>query len=311
MTASPVPPTPSRGPVLGLSHMTPTSAEASLCGIPVATVDFAQYAIWIANRNGLTKSADQSALIDIGQLLDQRQTNIMLSAHLLRLEQKIDLLRPSPSSYTLDETFRGHISNVCDSVILNPSLGAYMDRPNTKVIAIMKARPEWEMTSSILSNNVAMKSIKSWASSRITHHRNDFKETVSKSMGDFNENIKDFDGESIGIVELAQQVIHAIGGKSCDVEVSIPFCARVVLVRKVYRRLAKKTVNGKVAENFWKEVDSELEAVRTSKNNDKVKISRAMAKVLEDDCNLYGQLTELSGLPTTAPVINAVNVDED
>ncbi|KAK7024294.1 hypothetical protein VNI00_016418 [Paramarasmius palmivorus] len=286
------------------------AAIAALTQAYSATTDYTQIAAGYGHRMALNDTG-KTLLTEFSQIPDARQQMMMVYSTQLQLFQKINLLRPSEEAFTISTNLAAHIDANTTRIFLDSQLGAYITDqwPKRKVVRRLSDHPEWGLTATIAADRVAMKAIGKRIGSRLTHHRNDTKETVGNSLGQFNTETKTFEGEAVGIIDLCEQVIREVGGRNYELQVDAAFCARIALIRKVYVSTTKASTNpGKAPKDFWKEVDAALEKIRDEKNGDQVKISKVMTKILDNDCKKYGQIpaVAISSLPlpraTTADV---------
>ncbi|KAJ7697760.1 hypothetical protein B0H16DRAFT_1484696 [Mycena metata] len=84
--------------------------------------------------------------------------------------------------------------------------------------------------------------------------------------------------ERQNIFELATAVVK---GTSCSVNIIL--CSRIALMRKVYMKHPN--------DNFWDELDKQLQKIRTDADGDAKKLVRAFRYVLEKDQNEHGKKT--------------------
>ncbi|THU95802.1 hypothetical protein K435DRAFT_859152 [Dendrothele bispora CBS 962.96] len=273
--------------------------------------DYIQYATWIASRFGINQQRDQVALTEFAQLQDPQKALIFIAAKVIAMELRLNTMEPASTGYQMSDALKGHIETVTLQVFLDPKLGAYKDQwPNKKALAVLKKNPQWGVTSAVANDKAKMKVIKQKISSRFIHHRNDAKDVIAASLGTFHEENGKFEGTSIGIVELCQQLIRAVGGRSFDLEVTVPLCARAAFIRKSYKKAFKEAGNVKPTD-FWGKVDQDLKTVRDEKENDPARISKVMSKILNNDREKYGQLPPeaLDHLPRVAQEFAGMNDD--
>ncbi|KAF9001391.1 hypothetical protein BDZ89DRAFT_1081875 [Hymenopellis radicata] len=95
-------------------------------------------------------------------------------------------------------------------------VGACRERPNKKAVEIMKARG---VPRSILDDSTsAMPVIKLRIGGLLTHSRNQMKGKLGESFGVWDTANQKWTGTSIGIYELTEGIIAAVGGTSYSTE---------------------------------------------------------------------------------------------
>ncbi|SJL05028.1 uncharacterized protein ARMOST_08400 [Armillaria ostoyae] len=132
------------------------------------------------------------------------------------------------------------------------------------------------------------------------------KEEIGRSFGSFDKTIQVFTGESVGIAELCEKIIAAVGGKSCDAVVSIPLMARVAFLRNSFALCAGHSTDGKAGAGWWDGVDADLKELREKKDNNQLRITAVLRKMLDDDGVNYGNISsavDLSNYPADAQVV--------
>ncbi|KAK0444641.1 uncharacterized protein EV420DRAFT_1574105 [Desarmillaria tabescens] len=175
-----------------------------------------------------------------------------------------------------------------------------------KLLRKLKARPDWGLTEAVANHKPAMRVITQEIGSRFIHHRNVTKEEIGRSFGTFDKTLQAFTGESVGIAELCERIITAVGGKSCDTVVSIPLMARVAFLRNSFALRAGCSTDGKASAGWWDEVDADLKELREKKDNNQMRITVVLRKMLDDDRANYGNTAsvgDLSSYPAEAQVV--------
>ncbi|SJL14696.1 uncharacterized protein ARMOST_18162 [Armillaria ostoyae] len=99
------------------------------------------------------------------------------------------------------------------------------------------------------------------------------KEEIGRSFGSFDKTVQVFTGESVGIAELCEKIIAAVGGKSCDAVVSIPLMARVAFLRNSFALCAGHSTDVKAGAGWWDGVDADLKELREKKDNNQLRLT--------------------------------------
>ncbi|KAF9025498.1 hypothetical protein BDZ89DRAFT_1135404 [Hymenopellis radicata] len=268
--------------------------------------DFVQFSLYIARTLTLT-AAESEELQRTAQLPTLNHFLIWLAGRMIRMETKIDAVQPPDIQFIIPSGLSAKIEEKSVRVFLDTTIGGYKTRPKDKLISLLKSNRSWGLTRQVEESTNAMKTIGKKINQRFTHHRNDAKDKIAASFGSWDDDSKTFTGPSKNIYDLTKDVMTAVGGKSFSMEITLPLVTRVALMRYVYDRQLKKTLNGKVASDFWDLVDTKLKKIREEKGSDKAKISEAFGKLLKADRKTWGTITaeELQQLPLTA-----ITVDE-
>ncbi|THV05528.1 hypothetical protein K435DRAFT_961029 [Dendrothele bispora CBS 962.96] len=248
----------------------------------------AQYATtW--GRTLQLKNGHQDELIRASQIKDPNLQFLYIAGLIFSLKDEFALVRPADTAVTVPEHTDGYIEKLTVRGILDPAASAYKTRPGEKAMQTLKKHPEW-VPLALLEHKPTMKTIKTKVNGRFTHHRADIKDAISKSLGTFDALDQKFDGPFTPIMRLTATVITEVGGRSCEVKMTIPLVARIAFLRNMYVAEAIKTLDGKVGGHFWDVVDKGLQKIRDSQNCDAVKISQVFGRILDDDRVKYQDL---------------------
>ncbi|KAK7433875.1 hypothetical protein VKT23_020500 [Stygiomarasmius scandens] len=91
-------------------------------------------------------------------------------------------------------------------------------------------------------------------------------------------------------MRLTAMVLTEVGGRSCEVKMTLPLVARIAFLRNMFVAEATTTLDGKVGARFWDAVDEGLKKIRESQNCDAIKISQVFARILDNDRANYKDL---------------------
>ncbi|THV03122.1 hypothetical protein K435DRAFT_916151 [Dendrothele bispora CBS 962.96] len=224
---------------------------------------------------GITNEEDRAMLVEFAQVKDIQRAFSFVMAKLTAVERRLINVEPSPETYQIPDGLKGHIETTTLQIFFSPTLGAYLKDqwPNKKVVAVLKKNPQWGLTPAVSGDKLKMKIINKKISSRFIHHRNDAKDIISTSLGKFDEATSKFDNSGTGIIDLSEQLIRTVGGRSFDLRVTVPLCARIAFIRSVYRTAFKAAGNVKPPD-FWGKLDEELQKVCNEKEGNADRISR-------------------------------------
>ncbi|KAJ7920422.1 hypothetical protein B0H13DRAFT_2319473 [Mycena leptocephala] len=119
---------------------------------------------------------------------------------------------------------------------------------------------------------------------RLTDSRGKIKKVLANGMW---VTIKSEDGETIitdrddplDIIKLREALVDIV--PDAGVKVTLPMLGHVALLRLILLE-----VNG--GGKFWEKINEQLMKLREKYENDEARISKAIAKVLKNDCRTYG-----------------------
>ncbi|KAK0440050.1 uncharacterized protein EV420DRAFT_1731392 [Desarmillaria tabescens] len=268
--------------------------------------DLSQYSLTLSRTLQL-KPVDCELLSAFAKLPGVELKDIWTAAYLISIKDRLNVLQPS-GVYEIPSTLSSKIDEWSIRYFLDPTISAYKSEewPKKKLLRKLKARPDWGLTEAVANHKPAMRVITQEIGSRFIHHRNVTKEEIGRSFGTFDKTLQAFTGESVGIAELCERIITAVGGKSCDTVVSIPLMARVAFLRNSFALRAGCSTDGKASAGWWDEVDADLKELREKKDNNQMRITVVLRKMLDDDRANYGNTAsvgDLSSYPAEAQVV--------
>ncbi|KAJ3786077.1 hypothetical protein GGU10DRAFT_420696 [Lentinula aff. detonsa] len=268
--------------------------------------DFTQRAA--AESRKLRLNAEHSQeLQEIAKTGGLRPVDIWMASQMLAIRERMDVIQPAGTKFEIPAALASVIEDISVKVFLDPTLSAYLNHPNERLLTYLKARPNI-LFRAVREHKPAMKVIATKISSRFTHHRNDTKDMIASSLGQYDKEADMFTGPFMAIVELTRKVIVAIGGKSYDLAVSVPLVARIAFLRQVYVHESTKNT-GKAGTDFWKCVDEGLKMIREAKKYDTTKISAVFAKILSNDRNEYDDQLSPEDIDTLVTIAHTVDLE--
>ncbi|KAF9019683.1 hypothetical protein BDZ89DRAFT_1072812 [Hymenopellis radicata] len=140
------------------------------------------------------------------------------------MRSSLAAIHPADQKFEISSSLILIVVGACREVLLDSSLGAYLKRPNKKAVEIMKARG---VPRSILDDSTgAMPVIKLRIGGLLTHSRNQMKGKLGESFGVWDTANQKWTGTSIGIYELTEGIIAAVGGTSYSLAITIRLVAQ-------------------------------------------------------------------------------------
>ncbi|KAJ7719038.1 hypothetical protein B0H16DRAFT_1700420 [Mycena metata] len=208
-------------------------------------------------------------LLKISEMQSQAQTVVASSVLSKKLENKIDI-----------HTFRTLMSGSIPFYVKK----AGPDSPS----GVMKGLIQEHVGSWISQESIDDKAQWTVVSSRIrirlTDRRYDIKKVFVDGVwittkSDEGEIIYTAREDPLDIIKLCEALVDIV--PDAAVEVTLPLLGRVALLRQILI-----DVNG--GPKFWDKVDEQLTGLREKYDNDETRISKAIGKVLKNDCRTYG-----------------------
>ncbi|KAF8162731.1 hypothetical protein B0H34DRAFT_671894 [Crassisporium funariophilum] len=185
---------------------------------------------------------------------------------LCELGNKFDSIASAAPSFTVGPALLENIKTYTMAVLLSSKLEVYKGVvPRDHVLAIIRKEglnipPNFDRDPHVL------KVVGMAIADELTQVRSRIKKAVGASIKDHTT-----------IYDLAESLTD---GTKCIV--SVPLCARLTLLRKVYLENNTK--------NFWDAVDSRLKLIQSTASGDARKVTRAFKKILDEDRQTYGDV---------------------
>ncbi|KAJ3779823.1 hypothetical protein GGU10DRAFT_337695 [Lentinula aff. detonsa] len=146
--------------------------------------------------------------IEIGHERDTWLASKMISL----LPHKLDTIQPQNTKFEISAALNSKIEEQLVNLFLNPAVPAYLGQLNENLMACKKMLKKSSLN--LLPKQVRelkpMKVIESKIGSRFTHHRNEAKAILCKSVGKFNKNMKASEGPFIDIVVLTRAFVTGV-----------------------------------------------------------------------------------------------------
>ncbi|KAE9387057.1 hypothetical protein BT96DRAFT_1005501 [Gymnopus androsaceus JB14] len=295
------------------SHTNSTCAATKTVSTPTpaarkhaAGEDFTQRAATESRKLKLNVEHDQE-LQEIAKTGGLRSFDIWMAGQMLAIRERMDVIQPADTKFEVPAALTSVIEDVSVKVFLDPTLSAYLNRPNERLLTYLKARLSI-LSKAVKGHKPAMKIITTKISSRFTHHRNDTKDMIASSLGKYDKDAEAFTEPFVAVIELTRKIIVAVGGKSCDLVASVPLVARIAFLQQVYVHESAKN-GGKAGTDFWKCVDESLKTIREAKKDDTAKISAVFAKILNNDQEVYDDQLSPEDIDSLVTIAHTVNVD--
>ncbi|CDO77983.1 hypothetical protein BN946_scf184811.g4 [Trametes cinnabarina] len=264
--------------------------------------DLSQHADWAACRVRL-KTAGTQELKKIAQL-NPAQRELLNTALLLKLSEKIEAIIPSDAQWMMSENLKEKIEQYTFAVLCSPKLELYVEKqgPTKLLMSILERHPSWGYTKDIKNDKYRRDIIIARVGTRFTDRRSDMKELILLSLGpelqpppskspSDSPTLNKPAAQQINIVTLCENIIAKGPRSICeDVTVTLQMCARIAFLRKIMVALLKSP--HLKFDRYWNLVDKQLEGLR---GLDDSVITRQLTSYLRADLDLYGQVS----LPST------------
>ncbi|KAJ7269025.1 hypothetical protein C8J57DRAFT_1509242 [Mycena rebaudengoi] len=290
----PNPVTPSNSARCGSSsspYASARSAVGSLGQRTVHTEDFSQHGTLIAARLHLKPDAVKQ-LEDFVKMATSR-SEVSMYGQLLKIAQMQAAQAPGPKAWVIPKKLEDKIDTHSFRILMSPSIPADvkktgMDSPSGQLRltcsqALIVQHPGWGVTADQLDDKEIWWAVLTRSCGRLTDRRYDIKKECADSLWIFT---KSEDGETIvtdrqdplDIVKLCENLVDPV--PDAGVKVTLPMLGRVALLRQVLLDVSGRT-------NFWDQVDQQLAHLRKKYDHDEARISKAIGKVLKNNCRTY------------------------
>ncbi|KIM48976.1 hypothetical protein M413DRAFT_6222 [Hebeloma cylindrosporum] len=187
-----------------------------------------------------------------------------LFVFMCELGNKLDSILSTAPAFTVSSALLENIKAFTVAVLLSSKLEVYKGVvPRDHVLAIIR-KEGLNIPPNLDRDPHIVKVVGIAIAEELTQARSRVKKAVGASIKN-----------STTIYDLADALTD---GTRCIV--SVPLCARLSLLRKVYLEDETK--------GFWDSVDARLKLIRSTANGDARKITRAFRKILDDDRQTYG-----------------------
>lgn len=195
---------------------------------------------------------------------------LLLFIQLCAVENQILNLKSAAAPFVSSPPLLENIKSFVIGVLLSSKLSAYKGAvPVDLVMVIISSVPRSYVPENLASDSFAFKVVKTDVQEELTQCRAKIKKALKDSLAA--PLPKDCDS----IFDLATAIVA--NSKS---SVTVPLCARLALLRKVYVESADS--------KFWDKVDARLLLIRNTADGDAHKITKAFDRILKADRNTYG-----------------------
>ncbi|THU79420.1 hypothetical protein K435DRAFT_785848 [Dendrothele bispora CBS 962.96] len=268
----------------GVSDPSPQGTPSPPQGRGNKVGDFSQFTNGVSRKLQL-KSVVHEEFMKVSQMDDTLLLR-WLTAHVLSVEQRLDILQPADAAITLPQNLLSAIDEFSGKIFLSPNLGAYKERPNDRLIKMLKKRPDL-LPLGLKENKQAMKVVKTKVDVRFTQLRNSAKKPIHASLGKYDMIREESVGPFTPVIKLTQELIESVGGRGCEVTTTLPLVARVAFLRLTYTDKNLLGSDHKAGPSYWDTVDKNLKEIRDDKQNEPKKISQVFTRILQDDREKY------------------------
>ncbi|EDR02850.1 uncharacterized protein LACBIDRAFT_332038 [Laccaria bicolor S238N-H82] len=189
---------------------------------------------------------------------------MMIFLQLCSVKNKLDEIVKTAPPFTVSGPLFENMKSLVVAVLLSAKLGAYKGSlPRDHVFTLIK-KDGVHLPAGFEKNAYTLKVINSAIQDELTQAHSRIKKMIKESVV-----------ASETIFELTTAVIT-----NTHSSVTVPLCARLALLCKLYTEVSDAT--------YWDKVDARLKLIRTMAGDDTMKITRTFEKILEGDQAKYG-----------------------
>ncbi|KAJ7619412.1 hypothetical protein FB45DRAFT_1033276 [Roridomyces roridus] len=227
-----------------------------------------------AERKKLRAEQTAEAILLLQDLDAVRDAKILVGIH--QLSNQLGELVSAKAPYVVSSDLALNIAKYAAAIFNSSKISAYKGAgPVNMLLAILK-KNRFDLPPGIENNPADWSKVVDATQEAFTQFRAKVKKLLRTSVGITRSNTEPAPAaEQQNIYELAQAMV---AGTQCTV--TIEFCARVALMRKVYLEHS----GGK----YWDKLDAHLAEIRKVAKGDARKIARAFRHILDEDRRLHG-----------------------
>ncbi|KAJ7835185.1 hypothetical protein B0H14DRAFT_2796941 [Mycena olivaceomarginata] len=253
-----------------------------------AAEDFAQVGVLAARKLKL-KPESVMRLEDFAKTAASG-SEVTMFAQLLKLTEMQALLSPAAGTFVIPKKLDNKIDVHNMRTMLSPTLTFYVkkaggDSPSGIMKTLVQDHASaWGLTPEVLEDKAQWGVVSSRVRTRLTDRRYEMKKvlvdgTWAVVKGEDGETILSDLDDPMDIITLCEALIAIV--PDAGLKVTLPMLGRVALLRQVLIDISGGS-------KYWEKVDEQLALLRTKYEDDKKLISKAIAKVLKNDCRSYG-----------------------
>ncbi|KAJ7736620.1 hypothetical protein B0H14DRAFT_2993614 [Mycena olivaceomarginata] len=246
-----------------------------------AAEDFAQVGVLAARKLKL-KPESVMRLEDFAKTAASG-SEVTMFAQLLKLTEMQALLSPAAGTFVIPKKLDNKIDVHSMRTMLSPTLTFYVkkaggDSPSGIMKTLVQDHASaWGLTPEVLEDKAQWGVVSSRVRTRLTDLLVDGTWAVVK--GEDGETILSDLDDPMDIITLCEALIAIV--PDAGLKVTLPMLGRVALLRQVLIDISGGS-------KYWEKVDEQLALLRTKYEDDEKLISKAIAKVLKNDCRSYG-----------------------
>ncbi|KAF8143987.1 hypothetical protein K438DRAFT_1993330 [Mycena galopus ATCC 62051] len=251
------------------------------------TQDFSQVAS-LAGRKLKLKPEGIMMLEDFTKTAES-VSEVKQFAQSLKITEILLAANPVASATGLSKKLENKIDVHTFRIMMSPSIAFYVknsgaDSPSGAMKALIQDHVgTWGITQEAIDKG-QWTTVTSRVRLRLTDRHYEIKKVLVDAVW---VSVKSEDGEvtltdredPLDIIKLCEALVAIV--PDADLKVTLPMLGRVAFLRQVL-------IEVKAGTKFWKKVNELLIALRTKYDHDEVRISKAIAKVLKNDCKCYG-----------------------
>ncbi|KAJ7842641.1 hypothetical protein B0H14DRAFT_3868840 [Mycena olivaceomarginata] len=202
---------------------------------------------------------------------------VKLLVNLMVVQSQIDKIITTTAPWQPSEDLLKNIDHSAAAVLLSSKIRTYKGTTPTNIVVEILKKYRFDLPAGIEHNPADFSKVIGAIQEALTQKRSKFKKLIIHSL-------KPHDHKSVENAPKANQLnifqltTAFVDGTRCSV--SVPVCARVALMRKVYLKEPGK--------RFWDAVDEDLVKIRKKAGGDSKKIIRAFRHILENDQEGHG-----------------------
>ncbi|KAK7040965.1 hypothetical protein R3P38DRAFT_3452832 [Favolaschia claudopus] len=250
--------------------------------------DFTQGGVYVAKK--LKLKPEGVMMLEEFAKNANSMNEIRSYGQLLRITEMQALVSAPAGSFVIPKNWKYHKIDVHTfRTLLSPTLPFYVKKAGTDSPSgivkklIFDHAGEWGVTSEDIDDKAKWSVMASRVRTRLTDRRYDIKKTISDSIW---ITIKTEEGEvtvndredPLDIIQLCEVLVNLV---DANLHVTLPLLGRVAVLRQVL-------IDDNGGAKFWEKVDDQLSKLREKYENDETRISKAIGKVLKNDCRTFG-----------------------
>ncbi|KAJ7075234.1 hypothetical protein B0H15DRAFT_956639 [Mycena belliarum] len=231
------------------------------------------------------------------------EQRLLTYGQLLKVSRQLATIHPPDAVYHIPAILKNKIAKHSARNVLSPFVSAYKadDIALKQVSDVLLKYPGWGFTKAVKADKTKLGRINKMIQKDLTDIRCDAKRIIGDSiwLPSAPRAKRKFEKrqEPQNIISLCEALVSMPSVKSANIPVTFDMLGRVSFLRALLIKHPDETT-------YWEKVDARLVKIRTTAKNDKVEISKAIAKCLKADQATHGtaDIDALRAAAVDAPV---------